>query len=553
MDLYQQVIYKSKYSRWLEKEKRRETWDETVDRYIAFFKGKHEDIKGIPWKELRSSIYNLEVMPSMRALMTAGKALERDNVAGYNCSYVAIDTPRAFDSVLYILCCGSGVGFSAERQFVSKLPEISEEFHETFSTIVVRDSKIGWATAFRELLSLLWSGQIPKWDMSKIRPAGSKLKTFGGRASGSQPLEDLFMFSVALFKKAKGRKLSSIECHDLMCKVADIVVVGGVRRSALISLSNLSDDKLRVAKHGQWWIENPQRQLANNSAVYTKRPDSGIFIQEWLALYESKSGERGIINRKGLKKQAELTGRRDIDHDFGVNPCGEIILRSNQFCNLTEVIIKPNDTLETLERKVRLAAIMGTLQASLTNFRYLPTNWKKNTEEEALLGISFTGIMDNTYTAFPSDKLRKDLEKLKKYAIGVNAKFAKKIGINPAMAVTAVKPSGCQTLDGEIKTVEGIKTLREIFLEEGYSEEDILSLFMDGSWLTPKRKIEVYDENNEVQRVAKLFVNGISDNVYDLEDENGKIWSFTGNHKLKTREGWKRVDEITIKDEIITF
>lgn len=457
MDLYQQVIYKSKYSRWLESEKRRETWGETVDRYINFFKEKHEGTKGIPWKDLRSAIYNLEVMPSMRALMTAGKALDRDNVAGYNCSYIVIDSPRAFDEALYILCCGTGVGFSAERQYVAELPIISEDFHETDSVIVVRDSKIGWASAFRELLSLLWIGQIPKWDTSKIRPAGSKLKTFGGRASGPEPLEDLFRFAVALFKNAQGRKLSSLECHDLMCKVADIVVVGGVRRSALISLSNLSDDKIRVAKHGQWWIDSPQRQLANNSAVYTERPDSGRFMQEWLALYDSKSGERGIVNRQGLKKQAKKTERRDPNYDFGVNPCGEIILRPYQFCNLTEVVIRPEDTLETLEKKVRLASILGTIQASLVDFRYLRAIWKRNTEEEALLGISFTGIMDNLHTANRIDtanQLSIDLDILKNLAIEVNQKFAKKIDINPAMAVTAVKPSG--TVSQLVDSASGI-------------------------------------------------------------------------------------------------
>lgn len=445
MDLYQQVIYKSKYSRWLESEKRRENWDETVDRYISFFKSKFEGTKGIPWKDLRSAIYNLEVMPSMRALMTAGKALERDNVAGYNCSYVILDSPRAFDETLYILCCGTGVGFSAERQYIAKLPDISEDFHETDTVIVVKDSKIGWASSFRELLSLLWSGQVPRWDTSKVRPAGEKLKTFGGRASGPEPLEDLFRFSVQLFKNASGRKLTSIECHDLMCKIADIVVVGGVRRSALISLSNLSDDRMRVAKHGQWWVENGQRRLANNSAVYTEKPDTGIFMNEWLALYDSKSGERGIVNRQGLKKQAEKTGRRDINHDFGVNPCGEIILRPNQFCNLTEVVIRPEDTFESLAKKVELATILGTLQASNVDFRYLRAIWKKNTEEESLLGVSFTGIMDNIHFANRANsigQLENDLDALKKLAIDVNEKFAKKLNINQATSITCTKPSG---------------------------------------------------------------------------------------------------------------
>lgn len=444
MDVYQDVIYKSRYSRWIEEESRRENWDETVDRYINFFKEKHSETKGIPWKDLRTAIYNLEIMPSMRAFMTAGKALDRDNVAGYNCSFIAVDTPRAFDEALYILCCGTGVGFTVERQYTNKLPEISEDFHDTDTVIVVKDSKIGWATSFRELLSLLWSGQIPKWDVSKVRPAGAKLKTFGGRASGPDPLEDLFRFSVRMFQNASGRKLNSIECHDLMCKVAEIVVCGGVRRSALISLSNLSDDRMRMAKHGQWWDSEPQRQLANNSAVYTDFPDMQIFMQEWFSLYESKSGERGIVNRRALKKQAEKTGRRDSEHDFGCNPCGEIILRPNQFCNLTEVVIRENDGLESLTRKVRLATILGTLQATLVDFRYLRKIWKKNTEEEALLGVSFTGIMDNLITSNRKGGMNTSsiLDSLKQISIDTNEKFAKKLNINQATSITTVKPSG---------------------------------------------------------------------------------------------------------------
>ena len=453
--LYQEVIYKSKYSRWIEEEKRRENWDETVDRYIDFFKNKFENTKGIPWKDLRTAIFNLEVMPSMRALMTAGKALERDFIANYNCSYVAIDSPRAFDEAMFVLMNGVGVGFSVERQYIQKLPEISEEFHHTDSTIVVKDSKIGWATSFRELLSLLWSGQIPKYDTSKLRLAGAKLKTFGGRASGPEPLENLFEFAINLFKNASGRKLTSIECHDLMCSVSEVVVVGGVRRAACISLSNLSDDRMRGAKHGQWWVDNPQRALANNSALYTEKPDIGIFMQEWLALYESKSGERGIVNRQALQKQVAKTGRRDSEHEFGLNPCAEAILRPFGLCNLTEVIIRENDSPDEVLRKTKLATILGTLQASLTNFRYLRQIWKKNAEEEALLGVSLTGIMDNPVFAnkTKNDDLPQLLHMLKTIAIATNKEYASLIGINQAGQVSLVKPSGtisqlCDTASG---------------------------------------------------------------------------------------------------------
>lgn len=461
MDLYQQVIYKSRYARWLEEDKRRENWDETVDRYLNFFIAKFPT-EEIPWDDLRNSIINLEVMPSMRALMTAGKALEKDNIAGFNCSYIAVDNPRAFDEAQFILMCGVGVGFSVERQYVNLLPEIAEEFHETDTTIVVKDSKIGWATALRELLSLLWMGQVPKWDLSKLRPAGARLKTFGGRSSGPGPLNDLFNFAVNLFRNASGRRLSSLECHDLMCKIAEVTVVGGVRRSALISLSNLSDDRMRHAKDGQWWIDNPQRSLANNTAVYTEKPDPGIFMQEWLALYSSKSGERGIMNRKALKHQVSKTERRNSDFEFGLNPCAEIILRSQQFCNLTEVVIREHDTLETLKKKVKCATILGTLQASLTDFRYLRKTWRDNTEEEALLGVSLTGIMDNKITADIDDEhwiseqtnLGNFLDELKREALKVNKKYSKMIGINQSVSLSAVKPSG--TVSQLVNSASGI-------------------------------------------------------------------------------------------------
>ena len=371
---YQQFIHLSRYARYLPDNKRRETWEETVDRYVNFFTNRFEaefDLHN--WVEFRilikDAILNLDVMPSMRCLMTAGKALDRDNVAGFNCSYLPIDNQRAFDEIMYILMCGTGVGFSVERQFVNQLPQVSEEFHDTNTVIHVMDSKMGWASAYRELISLLYSGRIPSWDVSKVRPAGARLKTFGGRSSGPEPLEDLFKFTVDTFSNAKGRKLTSIECHDICCKVGDIVVVGGVRRSALISLSNLSDDRMRIAKSGNWWELNGQRALANNSACYTETPDMAQFMSEWQALYLSHSGERGIFNRTAAKKFSPE--RRDTDWEFGTNPCSEIVLRPNQFCNLSEVIVRPKDTLKDLKKKVEVATIIGTMQATLTDFRYL--------------------------------------------------------------------------------------------------------------------------------------------------------------------------------------
>ncbi len=456
MDSYQQYIHKSRYARWREEDNRRETWKETVERYIRFFKdrGQLEDDLAI---ELFDAIYNLEVMPSMRCLMTAGKALDRDNMAGFNCSYVAVDNPRVFDEILYVLMCGTGVGFSVERQSVNQLPVVAEEFHDTDTTIVVQDSKIGWAKAFRELVSLLYSGQTPSWDVSKLRGKGERLKTFGGRSSGADPLVALFNFTVATFKGACGRKLTSLECHDIVCKVAEIVVVGGVRRSALISLSNLSDDRMRHAKSGNWWETQTQRALANNSAVYNDKPDYETFLDEWVAMYKSKAGERGIFSRTAAKKQAAKNGRRDVDHDFGTNPCSEIILRSAQVCNLSEVVIRSTDTPQTLNRKVELAAILGTLQSSLTNFCYVRSIWTKNTKEECLLGVSMTGIMDNKILSGQShtpEQLGKLLENLKQVAVNMNKEYAAKLGINQSTAITAVKPSG--TVSQLVDSASGI-------------------------------------------------------------------------------------------------
>lgn len=455
--LYQDFIYLRTYSKWRDEFGRRETWEETVERYIDYFRKKENtpDLFDPIWDELRQAILDLEVMPSMRSLATAGTALDRDNVAGYNCAYVAVDSPRAFDEAMYVLMCGTGVGFSVERQYINQLPDVAEEFHESDTVIVVADSKIGWAKSFRELVSMLYAGQVPKWDVSKVRPAGARLKTFGGRASGPEPLVKLFKFTVETFKRAAGRKLNSIECHDLMCKVAEIVVVGGVRRSAMISLSNLTDERMRHAKSGQWWVDNPQRALANNSVCYTEKPDVGIFMREWESLYESKSGERGIYNREAALKTIPER-RKELGYkDFGCNPCSEINLRSKQFCNLSEVVVRSTDTFDDLKRKVRLATILGTLQATLTYFRYLNKDWKKNTEEERLLGVSFTGIMDHPVLNGEAEKvdylwterginpyIEDWLGPFKEYAVEVNREWAGKLGINPATAITCVKPSG---------------------------------------------------------------------------------------------------------------
>ena len=448
---YESYIHKSRYARYLPHEERRETWEETVNRYVNYWGDK---LNVDEQKEIYKAIHGLEVMPSMRALMTAGEALDRDNVAGFNCSYLAIDSPRAFDEMMYVLMCGTGVGFSVEEQYVSKLPEIAEDFHATDTVIHIPDSKIGWAKSFRELVSLLYSGQIPEWDTSRVRPAGSSLKTFGGRASGPEPLVELFKFAVRLFKGAAGRKLTPLECHDLCCKIAQIVVVGGVRRSALISLSDLSDDDIRQAKHGAWYNTEPQRGLANNSACYTSKPSFNLFSTEWSSLHESQSGERGIFSRAASKKQASRNGRRDSDRDFGTNPCSEIILRPNQFCNLSEVVVRPKDTLNTLRRKVRIATILGTLQATLTNFRYLRSIWKTNTEEESLLGVSLTGILDNPLMTLENKNLNKLLETLREEAVETNKIWAERLGIPQSAAITCVKPSG--TVSQMVDSASGI-------------------------------------------------------------------------------------------------
>ena len=460
---YQNFIALSRYARWKEDEQRRETWMETVERYFDYMskhlKEKHnytmpDDLRG----ELETAVLDQDIMPSMRALMTAGPALDRCHVGGYNCSYVPVDSPRAFDETMYILMCGTGVGFSVERHHTEKLPIVNEDMHDTDTVIKVGDSRPGWAKSLRELISLLYAGQIPKWDVSEVRPAGARLKTFGGRASGPAPLEELFQFLIDKFKNAAGRRLFPIECHDIMCKIGEVVVVGGVRRSALISLSNLNDDQMSHAKSGQWWENEGQRALANNSVAYKGKPEMGTFMREWVSLYESKSGERGIFNRQAAQKQAAKNGRRDTEQDFGCNPCSEIILRPYQFCNLSEVVVRSTDTQQTLTDKVRLATILGTFQSTLTNFKYLRNVWKKNTEEERLLGVSLTGIMDNAMMSGKSAHLGMNigatLNALKEQAITTNAAMAEQLGIPQSAAITCVKPSG--TVSQLVDSASGI-------------------------------------------------------------------------------------------------
>jgi len=447
---YQAFIHKSRYAKYFDG-KGRESWPETVSRYISNVV--HTKVDEETTNEIEQAILNLEVMPSMRAMMTAGPALDRDNTAGYNCSYLPVDDPKSFDEAMFILLCGTGVGFSVERQFVQQLPEVPE-LYESETMIVVKDSKEGWAKAFRQLLALLWAGEIPQWDVSRVRPAGARLKTFGGRASGPAPLIELFNFSVQTFKAAQGRKLSSMECHDLMCFIGQIVVVGGVRRSAMISLSNLSDDRMRHAKSGQWWETAAHRALANNSVSYTERPDIETFMREWTALVESKSGERGIFNREASKKQAAKFGRRDPDFEFGTNPCSEIILRPYQFCNLTEVVVRGTDTVDDLERKVKLATILGTVQSSFTKFPYLRKVWQRNTEEERLLGVSLTGIMDNKLLTSRNKGLEETLEHLREVAVSTNLDYSNRLGIPQSTSITCVKPSG--TVSQLVDSASGI-------------------------------------------------------------------------------------------------
>ncbi len=524
---YQQFIHQSRYARWNEEENRRETWEETVRRYCDFWRGRYGN--QFPYDLVYFAIKDLEVMPSMRCLMTAGEALNRDEIAGYNCSYIPIDHPRAFDEVMYILMCGTGVGFSVEQQYIQQLPEISGEFHQTDTCIVVPDSKLGWASSFRELLSLLYSGRLPKWDLTRLRPAGAPLKTFGGRSSGPEPLNQLFLFAVRCFQNAKGRKLTSVECHDLVCKIADIVVVGGVRRSALISLGDLSDMGLQSAKMGQWWVNNVQRSLANNSAVYSSKPSVDVFLKEWTSLYESKSGERGIFNRLAATGKAAENNRRITEgYDFGTNPCGEIILRAHGLCNLSEVVVRSSDSYEDLRRKVEIATIIGTFQSTLTNFRYVRPVWKRNAEEERLLGVSLTGIMDHpvlsgkkgfgTFGDYPHHTVEV-LKELKEVAIESNKTWASKLDIPQSAAITTVKPSGTvsQLVDSAsgihprqfpyyLRTVRNDKKdpLSKFLRDSGvYVEDDVTNASNDVFYF-PQKSPEGAITTNDVSAIKQL-------------------------------------------------
>lgn len=473
MNDYQKMIHLSRYARYNSFLERRETWEETVDRYCDFFLEKYPET--FPYASIQEAIFNMDVMPSMRALMSAGGALERDHMAGYNCSYLPIESLRDFDEILYILMCGTGVGFSVERQYINKLPDLPEDFHASGTIINVADSKIGWASAFRELLALLFSGKVPKWDVSGLRPSGSPLKVFGGRSSGPAPLVSLFNFAVELCSGARGRRLNSLEVHDLVCKIAEVVVVGGVRRSALISLSNLTDERMREAKTGAWWEKNGQRRLANNSVAYTEKPDMGIFMREWESLYGSKSGERGIFNRNSAVAKSKANGRRSTDFDFGTNPCGEIILRPRGLCNLSEVVIREHDNEHDLIEKVKWATIIGTFQSTLTNFRYVRNIWKRNAEEERLLGVSLTGITDNARLCGEDTQL---LQRLREVAIATNLEWANRLGVAPSAAITTVKPSG--TVSQLVDSSSGIHPrYSEFYLRAvRMDKKDPLALFM---------------------------------------------------------------------------
>lgn len=529
---YCKYIYKSRYARWRDDLGRRENWEESVTRLCDFWKEKSEFF---PYELIYNAIYEGQTMPSMRSLMTAGKALERDNVAGFNCSFVAIDDPKAFDEILYILACGTGVGFSVERQEVQQLPVVAEEFFPTDTVIQVKDSKIGWASGLRELISLLYSGKTPTWDLSKVRPAGSLLKTFGGRASGPGPLNDLFKFTVALFVKAQGRKLTSLECHDLVCKIAEIIVVGGVRRSALISLSNLSDDRMRKAKQGAWWDYDGQRALANNAAAYADKPEIGAFMDEWKSIYDSKCGERGIFNRDSANRQARKTGRRKVDPEirFGTNPCGEILLRSCQFCNLTEAVIRADDTLETLKEKVRIATILGTFQSMLTDFRYLRKVWKKNTEEERLLGVSLTGCMDHHVMAHVTAESKRWKEALKQVAIETNKEWSEILGISQSVSITCNKPSGCRPETALVTTDKGIYTLSELGMPEHPNE------FKDVS-----ESLDTFGAG----KITKTYNNGVVP-IYEINLNYGMVLRSTENHSWFTSLGQEiRTDELQKND-----
>lgn len=567
LDNYMNFIALSRYARHIDGENRRETWEESVSRYTNFMLDKAKTLTNESavvenaMSKAFNSIKNLDVMPSMRALMTAGEALKRDNVAGYNCAYIVIDHPSAFDEVMYILMCGTGVGFSVERQYISELPEVADTFHRTETTIKVHDSKLGWANALRELISMLYNGRVPKWDVSDVREAGARLHIFGGRASGPGPLVELFNFTIELFQKAKGRRLNSIECHDLVCKIGQVVVVGGVRRSAMISLSNLTDDRMRRAKNGNWYQTEAQRTLSNNSVAYTEKPDFEAYMKEMVNLYESKSGERGIFYRRAAQKQSAKNGRRNSMYDFGTNPCSEIILRPNQFCNLTEVVVRNGDSLSTLREKVRVATILGTIQSTLTDFRYLRDVWRKNTEEERLLGVSLTGIMDHDilsgleFREKGDKEIKQWLEDLREVAIATNLEWSELLGIPQSTAITCVKPSGTvsQLVDSAsgihprfatyyIRTVRGDKKdpISQFMIQNGVYHEDDITNSNNYVFYFPKKAPESSIKSDEICALEQLELWKLysehwcehkpSQTVYYTDDEFFDVCSWVWNN-----------------------
>ena len=540
---YQTFIATSRYARWLEEENRRETWDETVGRYMSFLKKSTDKVEPEVWEELEEAILNLQVMPSMRALMTAGVAAERDNTCIYNCSYLPVDHIRAFDEAMFILLCGTGVGFSVERQSISKLPDIPADMQQSNDVISVEDSKEGWAKALHKLLSHLYTGDIPKWDMSAVRPAGARLKTFGGRASGSQPLVDLFNFVVEKFKGAAGRKLNSIECHDIMCKIGEVVVVGGVRRSAMISLSNLSDGRMAKAKSGQWWENEGQRALANNSVAYTDKPDMEGFMREWLSLVESKSGERGIFSRVAADKHVGMNGRRETGHEWGTNPCSEIILRPYQFCNLTEVVVRASDDKESLKKKVRLATILGTIQSTFTHMPYLRKIWQENTEQERLLGVSLTGIMDNMVLSKTLDS-KTWLKEMKELAIDTNIYYSAILKIPQSAAITCVKPSG--TVSQLVDSASGIHARHSDYYIRTVrgDNKDPLTMFLKDSGIPAEACVMKPDSTTVFSFPTKSPTGSVTRNVMTAIEQL-ELWK---HYALNWCEHKPSVT-ITVKDE----
>ena len=540
---YQTFIATSRYARWLEEENRRETWDETVGRYMSFLKKSTDKVEPEVWEELEEAILNLQVMPSMRALMTAGVAAERDNTCIYNCSYLPVDHIRAFDEAMFILLCGTGVGFSVERQSISKLPDIPADMQQSNDVISVEDSKEGWAKALHKLLSHLYTGDIPKWDMSAVRPAGARLKTFGGRASGAQPLIDLFNFVVEKFKGAAGRKLNSIECHDIMCKIGEVVVVGGVRRSAMISLSNLSDGRMAKAKSGQWWENEGQRALANNSVAYTDKPDMEGFMREWLSLVESKSGERGIFSRVAADKHVGMNGRRETGHEWGTNPCSEIILRPYQFCNLTEVVVRASDDKESLKKKVRLATILGTIQSTFTHMPYLRKIWKENTEQERLLGVSLTGIMDNMVLSKTLDS-KTWLKEMKELAIDTNIYYSAILKIPQSAAITCVKPSG--TVSQLVDSASGIHARHSDYYIRTVrgDNKDPLTMFLKDSGIPAEACVMKPDSTTVFSFPTKSPTGSVTRNVMTAIEQL-ELWK---HYALNWCEHKPSVT-ITVKDE----